>query len=95
MACPLVALTGYAPEEGASSIFDRYLLKPVDPDELLKILGELSDLRALRDVHRRRFPDSCGPVSTLTTSGGGGIRTHGWLAPSTVFKTVPPPFLIH
>src|SRR5436305_1945896 len=22
-------------------------------------------------------------------NGGGGIRTHGWLAPSTVFKTVP------
>ncbi len=41
IACPLVALTGYAPEEAASSIFDRYLLKPVDPDELLKILGEL------------------------------------------------------
>src|SRR4051812_34105290 len=25
----------------------------------------------------------------LLTSGGGGIRTHGQLAPSTVFKTVP------
>ncbi len=41
VACPLVALTGYAPEEAASTIFDRYLLKPVDPDDLLKILGEL------------------------------------------------------
>jgi hypothetical protein len=27
--------------------------------------------------------------ASLSRSGGGGIRTHGWLAPSTVFKTVP------
>ncbi len=29
------------------------------------------------------------PGSSRLPSGGGGIRTHGWLAPSTVFKTVP------
>src|SRR4051794_31163338 len=29
------------------------------------------------------------PLFRPDSSGGGGIRTHGWLAPSTVFKTVP------
>jgi CheY-like chemotaxis protein len=38
---PLIALTGYAAEEGTSALFDRYLIKPVDPAELGKILGEL------------------------------------------------------
>ena len=37
----LIALTGYAPEPETSSLFDRYLVKPVKPDELLKLLGEL------------------------------------------------------
>ena len=30
------------------------------------------------------------PLSDSVGSGGGGIRTHGRLAPTTVFKTVPP-----
>jgi PAS domain S-box-containing protein len=37
----LIALTGYAPEPRARSLFDRYLIKPVQPDELLKVLREL------------------------------------------------------
>jgi CheY-like chemotaxis protein len=41
LATPLIALTGYAPEEGTSTLFDHYLVKPVDPAELGKILGEL------------------------------------------------------
>src|SRR5262249_32892973 len=40
-AIPLIALTGYGPEEGTSSLFDRYLIKPVDPADLEKILHEL------------------------------------------------------
>jgi PAS domain S-box-containing protein len=40
-AIPLIALTGYAPEEGTSSLFDRYLVKPVDPLELGRILRDL------------------------------------------------------
>jgi PAS domain S-box-containing protein len=38
---PLIALTGYSPEPEASKIFDRYLIKPVVPDELLRLLIEL------------------------------------------------------
>ncbi len=37
----LIALTGYAPEPGTCSLFDRYLVKPVKPDELLQLLNEL------------------------------------------------------
>jgi two-component system CheB/CheR fusion protein len=40
-AIPLIALTGYAPEEGTSSLFDCYFVKPVDPADLEKILNEL------------------------------------------------------
>ncbi|HZW31433.1 MAG TPA: ATP-binding protein [Isosphaeraceae bacterium] len=40
-AIPLIALTGYGPDEGTSALFDRYLVKPVDPGELVKILREL------------------------------------------------------
>ncbi len=38
---PLIALTGYAPEPEAVSIFDHYLIKPVVPDELLRLLIDL------------------------------------------------------
>ena len=38
---PLVALTGYAPEEATSLLFDAYLVKPVQPDELVRVLGEV------------------------------------------------------
>src|SRR5205823_6672409 len=34
------------------------------------------------------FDVSCRALADTDESGGGGIRTHGWLAPSTVFKTV-------
>ena len=37
----VIALTGYAPEPETRSLFDRYLVKPVKPDELLKLLREL------------------------------------------------------
>ena len=40
-AIPLIALTGYGPDEETSTLFDRYLVKPVDPGELVKILREL------------------------------------------------------
>ncbi len=36
----------------------------------------------------RTWPGHTGIRASLSRSGGGGIRTHGWLAPSTVFKTV-------
>ncbi len=45
MPVPLIALTGYSPEQESHSIFDRYLLKPVVPDELVKLLGELLESR--------------------------------------------------
>jgi PAS domain S-box-containing protein len=38
---PLVALTGYAPEESTSLLFDAYLVKPVEPEELLAVLASL------------------------------------------------------
>jgi CheY-like chemotaxis protein len=37
---PLIAMTGYAKEEGAGVQFDHYLLKPVSPDALLKLLAD-------------------------------------------------------
>jgi hypothetical protein len=40
-ALPLIALTDYGPEEGTSSLFDRYLVKPVGPAELGRIFREL------------------------------------------------------
>jgi PAS domain S-box-containing protein len=40
---PLIALTGYSLQQSASTIFDRYLIKPVLPEELLELLGELLD----------------------------------------------------
>ena len=46
LAVPLVALTGYAAEPGTSSLFDRYLIKPVDPTELLSLLEELGRSRS-------------------------------------------------
>ena len=36
---PVVALTGYAPKEATSLLFDAYLVKPVQPDELVRVLG--------------------------------------------------------
>ena len=41
MPIPIIALTGYAPNPEAGSIFDRYLLKPAKPDELVDLLAEL------------------------------------------------------
>lgn len=35
---PLVALTGYAPEKSTSFLFHAYLVKPVQPDELVRVL---------------------------------------------------------
>jgi PAS domain S-box-containing protein len=35
---PLVALTGYAPEKITSLLFDAYLVKPVEPEELVRVL---------------------------------------------------------
>ena len=43
---PLVALTGYAPEEATSLLFDAYLVKPVQPDELVRVLAEVRARRA-------------------------------------------------
>ncbi len=37
---PLVALSGYAPEESTSLLFDAYLVKPVEPDELVRVLAQ-------------------------------------------------------
>jgi PAS domain S-box-containing protein len=39
---PLVALTGYSPEESTSLLFDAYLLKPVNPAELVQLIGEFT-----------------------------------------------------
>ncbi|MHB1558512.1 MAG: PAS domain-containing hybrid sensor histidine kinase/response regulator [Isosphaeraceae bacterium] len=36
---PLVALSGYAAEESTSLLFDAYLVKPVEPDELVRVLA--------------------------------------------------------
>ncbi len=36
---PLVALSAYAPEESTSLLFDAYLVKPVEPDELVQVLA--------------------------------------------------------
>jgi CheY-like chemotaxis protein len=38
---PLVALTGYAPEKSTSLLFDAYLVKPVQPEELVRVLATL------------------------------------------------------
>jgi PAS domain S-box-containing protein len=38
---PLVALTGYAPEKTSSLLFDAYLIKPVEPEELVRVLRSL------------------------------------------------------
>jgi PAS domain S-box-containing protein len=38
---PLVALTGYAPEKTSSLLFDAYLIKPVEPEELVRVLASL------------------------------------------------------
>ena len=38
---PLVALTGYAPEKSSGILFDAYLIKPVQPDELLRLVTSL------------------------------------------------------
>jgi DNA-binding response OmpR family regulator len=38
---PLVAVTGYAPEKATSLLFDAYLVKPVQPDELVAVLAGL------------------------------------------------------
>jgi two-component system CheB/CheR fusion protein len=38
---PLVALTGYAPDHSSSLLFDAYLIKPVQPDELVRVLTTL------------------------------------------------------
>ncbi len=38
---PLVALTGYAPEKSSSLLFNAYLLKPVEPDELVRVLASV------------------------------------------------------
>ena len=40
-AIPLVAVTGYAPEKSTSLLFDAYLVKPVQPEELVSILATL------------------------------------------------------
>jgi DNA-binding response OmpR family regulator len=40
-AISLIALTGYAPDPGRQSLFDHYFVKPVNPDELLKLLSQL------------------------------------------------------
>jgi hypothetical protein len=40
-ALPLIAVTGYGPEEGTSSLFDRFLVKPVDRVDLGRIPREL------------------------------------------------------
>ncbi len=37
---PLVALTGYGPSESTSLLFDAYLVKPVDPEELVRVLAQ-------------------------------------------------------
>jgi PAS domain S-box-containing protein len=39
---PLVALTGYAPEESTSLLFDAYLVKPVNPAELVQLMGDFT-----------------------------------------------------
>ncbi len=39
---PLVALTGYSPEESTSLLFDAYLVKPVNPAELMQLMGEFT-----------------------------------------------------
>ena len=43
LAVPLIALTGYSPSEVGRSHFDRYLVKPVIPDELVNLLVELME----------------------------------------------------
>jgi CheY-like chemotaxis protein/two-component sensor histidine kinase len=43
---PLVALTGYAPEDATSLLFDAYLVKPVEPEELVRVLAEVRSRRA-------------------------------------------------
>ncbi len=38
---PLVALSGYLPETTTGLLFDAYLVKPVEPDELVRVLRSL------------------------------------------------------
>ena len=38
---PIIAVTGYAPEESTSLLFDAYLVKPVQPDELVRVLDSV------------------------------------------------------
>jgi hypothetical protein len=40
-AVPLVPITGFAREEGCEDDFADYLIKPVDPGEVLKVLAGL------------------------------------------------------
>src|SRR5262249_24819125 len=37
----IVALTGYAPHETTSLLFDAYLVKPVEPEVLVRVLATL------------------------------------------------------
>jgi two-component system CheB/CheR fusion protein len=40
----LAAVSGYAPkEDGREAVFDRYLVKPVNPDAILGLLAESGD----------------------------------------------------
>ena len=38
---PLVAMTGYAREENSGADFDHYLVKPVNPEEVLHLLAHI------------------------------------------------------
>ena len=38
---PLIALSGYLPESTTGLLFDAYLVKPVEPDELVRVLAGL------------------------------------------------------
>jgi hypothetical protein len=80
---------GSPPEDFKSSA------SAIPPRRHVRCRSEPKMDRALASSARRnarleiRTSETSRRCRLITVSGGGGIRTHGWLAPSTVFKTVP------
>jgi hypothetical protein len=62
-----------------------------DSGGMMSSSPEVSDSLATshNPLETEGFDASCRVVADTDGNGGGGIRTHGRLAPTTVFKTVP------